>query len=433
MNSVKLVEYLCKGMDKKFTNKCYRLVLVLIGFLMLSACNSGKGGLPVSLAKLSHISESKLIAAYRNYLESLDSPDFPLAGPDSDSFLAMQLVLKKDLSKKSDILYFPATLWQMVALGGEKKWEQSAQNFSNAIKTSGMNYFAEEGDSYEKILQASYLYTNDAKYLELLLQTLSKGISKHENEFSVDSLSGLSKALTIDKLLENQVLFFASDATGDPVYKNFALQNSELIYSNYFKNFQADPVSLGTGLQVEHLLHPAKNTNLQKLENRNLAIGLYGYSYLFKETGMEKYQHLSKLLAGNFIRIYNYSESERAKESGICINHEMELITQALVSVALYDLGDYQGTDFRETSAQLYQHILSTLDKYEEGAEVAPSFELFYYLFEYQKRLQTISIDRIKNQRTANVFTDKMILTGVLLDVFDGKNLYLHNYYVKLK
>lgn len=388
MNSAKLVEYLCKGMDKKFTKKCYRLVLVLIGFLMLTACNSGNGGLPVSLSKLRHISESKLIAAYRNYLESLDSPDFPSTDQDSDTLTALQMVLKQDLSQKPDLLYYPATLWQIVAIGGEKKWEQSALNFSKAIKTSGMPDFSEERDSYEKILQASYLYTSDAEYLKLLLQALSISISKNKNEYSVDSLSGLSESLMINKLLENQVLFFASDETGDPVFKNFALQNSELIYSNYFQHFQAEPVRSGMGLPVKSLSVPAENTNLQVFENRRLAIGLYAFSFLFKETGMEKYQRLSKLLAGNFIQIYNHAESERAKESGICINHEMDLITQALVSVALYDLGDYQGTDFRETSAQLFQHILSTLDNYEKGSEVAPSFELFYYLFEYEKRLQ---------------------------------------------
>jgi hypothetical protein len=141
---------------------------------------------------------------------------------------------------------------------------------------------------------------------------------------------------------------------------------------------------------------------LSVLEIRKLAIGFYGFSYLFKETGMEQYQRLSHKLANNFIGVYNRAENDSGKDQKGCINSEMDLLTQALVAVALFDLGEKPENDYRETSSRFFQHILAALSEADKDTKLQSSFVLFYYLFEYEKRLQHISEDVIKKQSVAH-------------------------------
>lgn len=355
-------------MNQKFRNRLFIWILVMLAIPMLLCCNMGKGTQPLSLEKLSNTSERILTEAYRKYLQSFDLPISVSKEIKSGLMPYIGSGFNQGLIQKPDFLYYPSTLWQIFSINGDKKWARDAKKISDRIIVSG---FYSEFNSYAMILHNYYLQTRDREYLNLLIKTLSERISEKEN----DAISKSFEQVVIEKLLENEVLFFASKETGDPVFRNFALQNSELIYNNF-------PL-------IDSFVS-SENPKLQLLKNRRLAIGLYGFSYLFKETGMEKYKRLSNLLADNFARIYNQAESEKTIESAQCINHEMDLVAQVMVAIALFDLGDHQENNFRETSSQLFQHILLTLNKYENDPEATPSFKLFYYLFEYEKRLHAL-------------------------------------------
>jgi hypothetical protein len=359
-------------MNPDFKNRLFNWGMVLLAFWMLSGCHSGRVNQPLSIEKLRNTSHAKLINAYENYLQSRYNSKLSFTERETNSIPTLHSYFKRDLVQIPDLLYFPSTLWQIYTASGETKWEQAAKNFSDIIIETDVKNFTKEPATYQTVLYKSYLHSKDPEYLKVLLKTLSEIISPTENEFSKDSLPRLPKKELVEKMRSNEVLFFASKETGDPVYRNFALQNSEIIYASFS---QADS------------FETCENKELQVLKLRKLAIGLYGFSYLFKETGIEKYQRLTHQLADNFIRVYNHAENNTGKELDGCINNEMDLGTQALVAVALFDLGDFSENKYRETSAQFFQHILATLSLSVNSDELQPSFQLFYYLFEYERRL----------------------------------------------
>jgi len=362
-------------MNLKIKKTISQFSIVLFVLSMLLCCNLGKGRQPLSLEKLKHTSSAVLADAYRNYLKHLNLSTSAFEASGAGSMLDIESGFKQDLNQDPNLLYFPPTLWQMYAVTRDKKWEALAEKLENLIVQNDAVDSSVDPDAYLTMLYHAYLHSRNLKSLTLLLKALSEIISPAENAFSLDSLPRLSEKMAMEKLLINEVLFFASRETGDPVYRNFALQNSELVYNNFFL---ADSLMVGEG------------SLLQVSEIRKLAIGFYGFSYLFKETGMEKYQTLSHRLADEFIRIFSHAENDSGKETEGCINSEKDLVTQALVAVTLFDLGEMPENSYREASSQIFQHILAALSQDSNATEPQSSFVLFYYLFEYEKRLHVL-------------------------------------------
>lgn len=362
-------------MNQKIKKAISRFAIVLFVLTMLLCCNLGKGRQPLSLEKLKNTSTGILTEAYQNYLQRLKLTTSVSTESTAGSVLDIGSGFIQGLNQDPNLLYFPPTLWQMYAITRDKKWKTIVEKVEKLIVANDELDFSADPDAYLTMLYCSYLHSRNPESLNFLLKTLSKIIIQTENAFSTDSIFNQSENVEVGKLRSNEVLFFASKETGDPVYRNFALQNSELVYNNFF---QPDSIVVD------------ESVDFHVLEIRKLAIGLSGFSYLFNETGIEKYQRLSHQLADNLIRIYNHAENDSGKELEVGNNSEMDLETQSLVAVALFDLGETPQNDYRETSSRIFQHVLATLSQTNKGTELQSSFVLFYYLFEYEKRLHVL-------------------------------------------
>jgi hypothetical protein len=167
-------------------------------------------------------------------------------------------------------------------------------------------------------------------------------------------------------------LFFASKETGDPVYRNFALQNSEFVYAGFLQ------------VNASELKENAGDGGVVQTYGVS---GIHGFSLLFLETGVLKFQQLAHQLADHFIRVHGLGENNIDFEPKVG-NREMDLITQATLAIALFDLGNSDRGNYREISANAFHQIMEKLTSPEMENHPNLSFQLFYYLFEYEKRLQ---------------------------------------------
>jgi hypothetical protein len=286
------------------------------------------------------------------------------------------------------LFYFPATLWQAYSLKGSSEWKNYAQNFGELLKqnesTDILNF-----EIRQNVLLTSYLISKEEEYASLIIKALPEYVSCLNERIEKDSNIVFNSSYNVGRLLENKVMFFASKATGDPVYSKFAIENSNLIFNNYFKNNQSNVI-------LRRLIGYSRNQAEQDKKHRpsskmyaDLAVGLYSYTFLFSETGMDKYQKLSDTIASVFTISFNQLEDDKSGDLADRINSEMDLLSQALVCNALYDRGNQPENNYRETSKLIYNHILDSL-----STSLTPnnklSFKLFYYLFEYERRKQNV-------------------------------------------
>lgn len=373
---------------KRFVrHNSFKLVLILV---ILVGCNSdNKNYISVFPSSL-RSTENRIFESYINYIEAISTSDFPLHTFKSNAKLYSNLELNQKFITDPNLVFFPATLWQVHLLKEKSVWKKYALNYSKIIRQINTASSLSDRDIVQNVSLKPYEITKNKEYLIRVVKTLSKQIADFdEKRGCTNNISPLSD-YDLELLLENHALCFATKATGDPVYRKFAVDNSYAIYKQYFQNNTRIASILSDDITSDIL------NNLTTKDLNILAIGLYGFTVLYNETGIENYQRISKNIAGIFELIFKVVDSTGTQNVHQHAVDKLDLLSQSLVSLSFISLKEDSNSTFNETSLIIYKHILNELEQFENnadairleqlGAEV--SFRLYYYLFEYELRKQ---------------------------------------------
>lgn len=367
----------------------FRIKILVLFVFFVSACKFKNKEDILALFRIQTTSEEKLFDAYQNFITASSTTDFPLSTFRLNPDLNRNDQFRQKFCSEADLYYFAATLWQAYSINGLSDWKKYAQNFGELLN---QNELADtlNPEVRQNVLLTSYLISKEERYASLIIQSLSEYFSCLNKKTVKDSNIVCNNSVNVDRLLENEVMFFASKTTGDPVYSKFAIENSNFIVDNYFKINQIDE-NFGRLTGNSRNLVDSNNAHRpSSTEYADLAVSLYGCTFLYSETGMDKYQWLSDSIASVFSNMFNRLEANQSGDQHECINSEMDLLSQALVCNALFDLGNPPDGHYRETSQLFYNHILDSLNtSFKTNNKL--SFRLFYYLFEYERRKQNVN------------------------------------------
>ncbi len=377
-------------------NKPYSLKSQLnyIGFIfsltMLLLLGCGRQGkrnlsiLPVSLTS----TENRLVDSYLKYVEKVSTLEslqdvFQLTTK-SNSVVDFARIIES----KPDLLFYPATLWQMSEFDATKDFQQYAINFTEGIQSADSETCLLNGEVIHGVFLTPYKLNKNKEFLEPIVKMLSRYISKCEHSLALNR--GKVSNVNIDLLLENKVLFFATKQTGDPGFRNFALENSSYLYKTYFRNDLRMLSVLKNDFLDEHF---------ESLTNEDfyiLAVGMYGFVSMYEETGMIEYLEFSKKIAFLFEKIFdseNYSLNQETKQK---VEEKIDLLSRSMVCLGLFNLSVYTEKSFEDISSEIYLKTLRELElKAKEktnfnSIDMNYSFRLFYYLFEYELQKQNL-------------------------------------------
>lgn len=124
---------------------------------------------------------------------------------------------------------------------------------------------------------------------------------------SLDGKRMLDFPVIIDNMMNLELLFFASKATGDPYYKDIAIQHSNTTLENHFReDFSSyhvvayDTVS-GNALSKE--THQGFSDN--STWSRGQAWAIYGFTMVYRETGNKKYLRAAQKMADFYLQHEN--------------------------------------------------------------------------------------------------------------------------------
>ena len=346
--------------------------------LIFSAYNSSPIKSSFKNSFLSH--EKRVLNLYMETINNINTPIFPLSSFESNSKLYLEPIYEQRLQSDSNLQYFPATLWQVYALNGKRKWKDLAENYSTAIYKKSISGKIKNGEIIQNLYLTPFLVNGEKQYYTSLLKIVTAYISDHDKNKNTP----LNSDDSIEKLLESKLLFFTSKETGDPVYFNLALFNAEKVFNFNFQNNKENNFFYG----LENWNVTPNYSELIKLSTEDiydLALSFHGFTIVNNELGIEKYHDLSLKLSEIFKTLFEDFRNDSANEQNSMIIEKIDPISMALICLALKNIESNDENNNEEISKYIFDLNLVSLEEASLHNKQY-SFRMYYYMFEYLKQ-----------------------------------------------
>ncbi len=193
--------------------------------------------------------------------------------------------------------------WFMYELTHDKKWEETA--VENTLKLDGIQYLTNTHDIGFMVYCSygnAYRITKDEAYKKVILQaaeSLSKRFNPKVGCIRSWDFGPWQYPVIIDNMMNLEMVFRASEISGNPKYREIAVSHANTTLKNHFR----------ANMSSYHLVDydtitgkPIKKQTYQGLNDesswaRGQAWGLYGFTVACRETGDKKYLDAAKKIA----------------------------------------------------------------------------------------------------------------------------------------
>ena len=290
-----------------------------------------------------------------NYLEAMSLSSSPLV---AESF-----------QEDDNLKYYPSTLWQLYLLDEHSHWKSQAEIYNEMLQEALLSDAWGNGEFIYNSFFTPYQITGDRKYRKLAIALLNEQIATSERRARESGDSAGGSDTGIEQLLENGLLFFASRETGDPLYRELALNRSEHIYQLFYQKSPGKEL-LYSMADFDSQPEITDLAELSADELYQLSVSLYGFTFLYNETGDERYGAIAERLARLFKSIFG--------DEKLNVISRMDLTSMCFVCLALSGLSD-------EAEEMVFEAILDEIDVWPDPADPDYSFRTYFYLFECLK------------------------------------------------
>lgn len=209
--------------------------------------------------------------------------------------------------------FYPGMLWLIYDITEEKFWEEKAIYYTENLKQEQFNSKSEDlGLKMMCSFGNGYRINKNKEYLEILLNSARTVVSNFdEKQGYIKNTSSLVNTRNIDEMMNLEILFFAYNQTGDPVFYNIAVKHAETTMNrNKLQNF-----------------------NIKSEESINKQVrNLYGFVQVFQETQNPVFLKYSERLAGIILN------SNLLQKSDVLSNNDT--LESTILASALYQLSN---------------------------------------------------------------------------------------------
>lgn len=188
--------------------------------------------------------------------------------------------------------FFAGCLWEMYELTGDEHWKKSAIRFTEPLE--GQKWNAKTHDMGFKMMLSfgkGYEFTNDKNYRDILIQSAHTLITRYNEKVGCirswdHNQDKWQFPVIIDNMMNLELLFRATQLTGDSVYYHIAVSHALTTLKNHFRSDYSswhvvDYDSL-TGAVVKKNTHQGYSD--ESAWSRGQAWALYGYTMVYRET-----------------------------------------------------------------------------------------------------------------------------------------------------
>lgn len=289
-------------------NKIY-YILALV-FLAVSSCQSEK---KPSLARGEQLWDELetqmqvLVNSTEKAGESSDQESKLVSPRSLDDGGRLKMIPPKDWCSG----FFPGCLWLIYEYNKDQKWEELAQKYTALLADQQWNGTTHDmGFKMYCSYGNGYRLTKDSTYKQILIQS-AKTLSTRFNPVvgcirSWDHHQDQWKfPVIIDNMMNLELLFWATKATGDSLYYKIAVSHALTTMKNHFRKDYSCYHVVDYDPETGEVLHKQTHQGYsdESYWARGQAWALYGFTMVYRETGnkafLEQAKHIASFIFSN--------------------------------------------------------------------------------------------------------------------------------------
>lgn len=209
--------------------------------------------------------------------------------------------------------FYSGLLWQMYLITHDEFWQNKAIRNTWLIEPVKTYSKHDLGFMVNNSFGKGYEVTKDAKYKDVMIESANTLISRYNPEVgcikSWNSSNKWQYPVIIDNMMNLELLFRATQLSGDSIYWKIACSHADKTLKNHFRDNASsyhvvdyDSIT-GTVLKKQ----TAQGFSDESYWSRGQAWGLYGYTMCYRFTRDEKYLDQAKKIAA-FLMSLQYAE-----------------------------------------------------------------------------------------------------------------------------
>lgn len=259
-------------------------LFILMVAVIIASC-AGEKGNELDYTQL----QEELSEQLKGLVQATPSDMLPRSYPDEDD--GYRMVGINDWT-----CGFPAgSYWQMYEMTGDEYWKDAA--VENTVKLDGVQHRTNTHDLGFMVFCSfgnAYRLTGNEEYKEAVIQASESLITRFNP--TVGCIKSWDHGdwefpVIVDNMMNLEMLFWASEVTGNPKYRDVAVSHADVTLENHFRDdmssYHVVSYDTITGEPVEK--HTHQGLNHESAWGRGQAWGFYGYTMSYRETGDERY------------------------------------------------------------------------------------------------------------------------------------------------
>lgn len=319
------------------------LYFIIILLIVFSFANKKKNENPIIVKQAFKMAELQL----ESISQKPDSTKIPRSIHNDGT---MHYVLPEDWTSG----FFPGSLWYIYEYTGKQEWKNRALKWTSFLEKVqyqknthdlGFMMYCSYGNGYR--------LTNNPKYKEILIQS-SKSLLQRYNP-TVGAIKSWDRdqfnkqwqyPVIIDNMMNLELLFWATKATGDSIYYKVARTHAYTTLKNHFRSNNSSYHVVDYDSITGAVL--AKNTHQGISDEsswaRGQGWGLYGYTMCYRETKEQQFLSQAEKIADYILTHPNLPKDNipfwdfNAKDIP---NAPRDASSSAIIASALLELSTY--------------------------------------------------------------------------------------------
>ena len=266
--------------------------------------------------------------------------------------------------------FFPGNLWMLYELTKDKKWEELATEYTLPLEKEQWNTSTHDlgfmmFDSFGK----AYANTKNEKYKEVVIQSAKSLASRFNPKVgcirSWDHSGDKWKfPVIIDNMMNLELLLWAAKETGDDYLKDIAVTHAKTTMKNHFRkdysSYHVVDYDPETGEVRNKQTHQGYSD--ESAWARGQAWGLYGYTMMYRETGIKDFLKQAENIAGFILSQPGIKEGKVPYWDFNAPNipdEPYDASAAAIIVSALYELSGY--SENKQTYIDVADKLFATL------------------------------------------------------------------------
>ncbi len=301
-----------------FNYKCSAFFLVAFSLLQF-ACSSSENVQQQSkitpdneVVQLAEENLEKAAAQYKVLMERLPEGRFP------KTYYAEKDSLETSGSEWWVSGFYPGTLLYLYEETGDEQLLNEAMRIMKVLEKEKFNTDTHDlGFMMFDSFGNAYRINPSEEYKDIIIQSAKSLISRYDPKVgAIRSWNSKPEdfLVIIDNMMNLDMLFWATEQTGDSTYYNIAVEHANTTMENHFREDNSTWHVLNYDPETGEVQEKktAQGYSDESAWARGQAWGLYGYTDMYRETGDEKYLEQANKIADFIFNHPNMPEDKVA-------------------------------------------------------------------------------------------------------------------------